>query len=243
VSAILPGAPSQAAPVCPSAPAAPGPRALVLDVEALTLWARGIARGVREDCNTRHHTRWAPGSAEEEELEGTASVTLAKLLSRYDESRLAAGGDPTGHFKAMASQWIRKECWRHAERLLNAGAYKTARKGQTRGVELPTARERCGNCSEVTLGVWDHVPAVEEVPDDEAFYEDEADEPVVCRAVHLPVANDCPSVANLDGWRAFLLKKGQGARGEGREKKDVSVPSPLSPDPLPLPPQAGPPAE
>lgn len=95
----------------PRVPEPPGPRELRIEVADHLAWARGIARGVREDWG------FAAGSFEEGELEGVALLRLSIQIQRFDESRLPAGGDLFGAVRGYSADWIRSDCRREAIRL------------------------------------------------------------------------------------------------------------------------------
>jgi hypothetical protein len=132
-----------------------------LDPRDFITWARAIARGVRADY------RFAAGSQEELELEGTALERLVALVARFDESRLRPGDDPRALFRAMAGPWVRKACRREAERLRNGGLYRTAERARLTVVPLPVSAD---DDNEVTLAA----------PEPEDEYEADMPARVVC---------------------------------------------------------------
>jgi hypothetical protein len=115
-----------------------------LDAEQLLAWAKGIARGVREDA------RFRAGSAEEEELEGTAIVALVELMHRFDELRLPPDGNLLGAFKGWAADEIRSRCRRHAATLRNGGTFRTTSNPEARQLRV-RALPMCPDCNQVAL--------------------------------------------------------------------------------------------
>ncbi|QJW98727.1 hypothetical protein [Frigoriglobus tundricola] len=176
----------------------PGPDAgpLTLDLEALTPWAKGIARGVREDYG------FVCGSQEEMELEGVALEALVELSYRFDEKRLPPGGDLHGLFRGWASTEVRSRCHREAIRLRNGGTFRTTASADARAMrveELPQAESENG--SEVTL------PARAAFDPDEPEWEDL---PTERRAVYHGARPPAATAVPADKWRQFLARRKSG---------------------------------
>ncbi len=170
---------------------------LTLDLDTLTPWAKGIARGVREDYG------FLCGSQEEMELEGVALEALVELSYRLDEQRLPPGGDLHGLFRGWASTEVRSRCQREAIRLRNGGTFRTTANADARAMrveELPKAQ--CENGSEVTL------PAKE---DEHALWEPEWEElPVEKRTVHHARTAPRAQTVPPEKWRQFLTQRKSG---------------------------------
>lgn len=96
-------------------------------------WARGIARGVRDDYG------FGRDSEEGRELEAVAALELAKQITRFDEGRVPADGDLFGAFRGSAAPWVRGECRRVARKLRERGARGAG--PDVRHERLPTSRD------------------------------------------------------------------------------------------------------
>jgi|GEM_PF-6731701 len=115
---------------------------LQIDLTALVPWARGIARGVREDYG------FVAGSDEEQELEGVAFLALVELSERFDECRLPPNGNLMDAFRGWADKEIRSRCRRAAVQLRNGGLFRTTNSADVRRIRvegLPTAQSEDGS--------------------------------------------------------------------------------------------------
>lgn len=105
-------------------------------------WAkRKIARKVRK------RYRFLSDSAEQDDLESVAIVTLYTKVKDFDYSMVPAGGDVVEYFRGWMHQWILSECVREARRLRNGGTYHTRR--EVRGAAL--VAEPLGHAAEMEI--------------------------------------------------------------------------------------------
>lgn len=120
---------------------------LQIDIVSLLPWAKGIARGVREDYG------YVAGSQEEQELEGVAYLALVELSERFDEARLPPDGNLMDAFRGWADKEMRSRCRRAAVQIRNGGLFRTTNSANVRRIRvegLPTAKCEDGS-EEVVL--------------------------------------------------------------------------------------------
>jgi hypothetical protein len=136
--------PTSATPTAPLPPIA-----IAIDVEKLSTWAIGVARGVRTDYGFRI------GSPEEEDLEGVAIVALVELMHRIDESRLSPESNLTEMFINWYEKEIRSRCRRHAVQLRNGGTFRTTSNPDVRRMRVE-ALPQTADGSDVALPWPEH---------------------------------------------------------------------------------------
>lgn len=116
-------------------------------------WAERVARQVA--VSSLFGFGWS--SQEADDLVAVAWATLAMLAPRLDAARVRSGSSPDQLFRGWAMRWVRGECRREGERLVNGGWYSTtddpALKAHARANAggLP-ADARCPTCTEVFFG-------------------------------------------------------------------------------------------